>query len=505
MLRANIIANYLGQAYAAVSILVALPLYGSIWGAEALGVITFYVILNGWIFILSSGLSPILSRQIAIFKAARNLGSTKHFQVQRSLEVIFAVLTIVTFGAVFGLRQWVSEEWLNTDSVERLPEMMAVMAVALACRWGASLFFSGLVGLEKQVWLNGFNSVVISLRWFSLLAVSLLFEVSLYHFFITQAVVGIVELVCLTYVFYRESKMQIKFQIGEFVIYKSEVRELGPFAAGLMYSSFLWAWILNFEKTITSGALTMVEYGYFAFAAILANFILRLTQPINQAFLPRIIAAYSKRDGRVFRKTYATNCELVIMVGIASATVLLIVPFEVLFVVTGSEELAVYGSDLLAWMSLSAVSFLLTNLIYNFLLACGEMRLHVINQSIAFLVQVPLSYFLLDQFGVEVMLIGLAIVRLGHFLIYLVLIYGSFSILPGIRIGLALILWPVVGAMLAVLLLQTTGMLDNDPTRDERWASVGQLAVVSSIVFLSTLIFSNSTRKYVLGTKRFEH
>ena len=106
MLKRNLIANYAGQAWAALMGLAFVPLYIKYLGIESYGLIGFFVMLQAWLMLLDLGMAPTLSREMS-----RYLGGSCSRQtiwdLLRSIEYI-----ALGVACLFALVMWLCSGWL---------------------------------------------------------------------------------------------------------------------------------------------------------------------------------------------------------------------------------------------------------------------------------------------------------------------------------------------------------------------------------------------------------
>ena len=139
----NIAANYLGTAWATLIQIACVPLYIKYLGIEAYGLIGIYILLNVLSSLLDSGLTTVVVRELARFKAGAI--SIEHIRtLLRSIEFVFlglglANLITVTIGA-----RWIAENWLTTVSITVATVTYAfyLMGGLIAMRWFAGLYRS---------------------------------------------------------------------------------------------------------------------------------------------------------------------------------------------------------------------------------------------------------------------------------------------------------------------------------------------------------------------------
>ena len=163
-LRANTIANYLGQGWTGLMGLAFIPVYIRHLGPEAWGLIGFVAVLQAWFVLLDMGLTPAIHREFARFQAGAN--SAQHVRnLLRSFEVIYGSLAAGVVALVWLAAPFLSEHWLN---VRQLPlptvvQAVQIMSVVIASRMVEEVYRGVLLGLQRQVWLNGAQALLATL------------------------------------------------------------------------------------------------------------------------------------------------------------------------------------------------------------------------------------------------------------------------------------------------------------------------------------------------------
>jgi len=99
-MKANVIANYCGQAWRILMQLAFVPVYIRYLGIESYGLIGIFTLLLAWLTLLDVGMRPALFREMARFTAgAHNAQSIR--DLLRSVEIV--VVAIAAAGTVFGV------------------------------------------------------------------------------------------------------------------------------------------------------------------------------------------------------------------------------------------------------------------------------------------------------------------------------------------------------------------------------------------------------------------
>ena len=158
--RRNVMANFIGQGWSALIGIAFIPLYIRLLGIEAYGLVGVFAILQSWLTILDLGLTPTLSREMARFTAHGNDPDAVR-DLLRSVELIAGAMFVVVALAIGTLSRWLATEWLHFQalSTDIVVATIALMGLVIGFRLFEGVFRSGLIGLQRQVLLNGISVV----------------------------------------------------------------------------------------------------------------------------------------------------------------------------------------------------------------------------------------------------------------------------------------------------------------------------------------------------------
>lgn len=429
MLVRNTIANFVGQGYLILVGIIVLPMFLQFMGPEEFGMIGFFTLLNTWLQILTTGLSPTLARQVAVFQARDALHSTEFRHMLRSLEAIVLAAGLVITLAVFLAADWLQANWLNSSELD--PSLIrlciVVMGFISALRLGVMLYTSGMMGMERQVWMNGFNMASATFRFVGGLLVVLVVDDGIDTYFIYQALVSVVELLTLSMAFYgtqpRKARVNdpgLRFSIGS-------LRETLPFTLSVTYSAFLWLFVTQFDKILLSGVLTLEYFGYLSFVVVLANGVLRLAGPVNQAFLPRLTALVSQKQVQASERLYYDLTEFIAVLALSISFFIAVFSEQILFVLSDNEKLVVFGAEPLFWFAIGNGMMVLSSLFYTLQVAHGNLKLHVYQATISTAIQVPLMAYIALNHDVVTLGIAWFIIRFGIFFLMSLLVHHKFQ------------------------------------------------------------------------------
>ena len=142
-----------------------IPLYIKYLGIEAYGLIGLFALLQAWLSLLDMGMTPTLSREMARFTAGEN--STKSIRdLLRSIEIISIIIAISIMIFVWLISDWLASDWLKSDKIpnEIVAQAFSIMGVVAALRFVENIYRSTVIGLQKQVEYNVFNSIISTFR-----------------------------------------------------------------------------------------------------------------------------------------------------------------------------------------------------------------------------------------------------------------------------------------------------------------------------------------------------
>lgn len=425
-LRKNIIANYIGQFYNIIIGIVMVPFYLEYLGAEAYGLVGFFALMQSWMALLDMGLSPTLSREVAKIKSNSNDVEKLQFKnMLHSLEFVFIVISIVLSVSIVFFSDWIAQSWLHVGNlnVHSVAYCISLMGVIVGLRFLTTLYNSGIAGAEAQVWLNGANIVLNTLRFVAVLAVLHFIDKDIELFFEYQVMIGILTFFIFIFKFYK------LLDIGKFTIYFSyqNIKPIIPFAMGIAYTGGIWIFLTQLDKLLLSNILSLEEYGYFAIVALVANAIIQLMMPIGQALQPRIVSLLHQGKESEMLLLYRKATQFMAVFIFSVAGVIGVYSYELLYSWTGDIQASLWAKDILFWYVMGNAILAIGAFQYALQFAHGKMKMHVQYNTIVVIISVPLIYFTAYSYGalgVAMLWFGLRIVS---FFIWVPIVHHKFA------------------------------------------------------------------------------
>jgi len=475
----NAIANYVGKFYVIFIGIVILPLYMSYLGDEAYGLVGLFTVVQSWMQLLNMGLSPTLGREAAKAKVLQS-GFNKFYKILVSYELIFLVITLVVSLAGISLYDWLATSWLNIEKINTdvVGTCIALIFISAVVRFQTSLYRSGIMGLEHQIYVNKVDVFVVSLRFIGGLFLVAIITSDIIYFFVYQLVIACVELVVFRTKLFclvpTKEKSNYKF-------YRANVSSTLPFAMGVAYTASIWVLVTQVDKAILSSVLTLSEFGYYTLVALIVGGILQLSQPLAEALRPRLTALAEQGAEEELYRLYLFGTQLVAAITLSASFVIAFNSKALVFMWTGNETAASWAEEVLFWFALGNGLLAVGTFQYYLQFAYGKLKLHVLGSTISACIQIPVIAYAAIHYGA----IGAAKawfgVRLIFFLCWTPIVHSKF------RQGFHKI-WLLKGVLL-VSVLPFLIVLFSSPLVASFVARIDQLFLIAVIIFVS-LFFS---------------
>ncbi|MFT6915510.1 MAG: O-antigen/teichoic acid export membrane protein [Motiliproteus sp.] len=404
LIKKNIIANYLGNAWVSIIGFIFLPLYLFFLGAEAYGLVGFYLVLAGTVILFDLGIGATTTREFARLSENEH-ASESMLDIYRSLEVVVWGVSASISLIVIIFSSAITLHWLNADSLD---VDIATIAVKLM---GVSLFFqipltfynAALIGLQRQEKLNIFNAVFATLKWVG--GAILLWQISsrVDVFFGWQVFVIILNIFTIHRYFSGVFKIESRgrFRWGS-------IKSVWGYSIRVGGINILSIIIMQSDKIIVSLLLPLKQFAYYSLSWVIVGFLARLIGPVYNAFFPKFIQISDSNNNYELFKIYHLSCQLVSLAIIPASLMLAFFSFELIELWVKNSEIA---SDVRWVVALLAVGTMfngLMNIPYGLQLASGLTNLAFIINVFAVIFTVPAVYFLTSNYG----LIGAASVWL---------------------------------------------------------------------------------------------
>lgn len=374
----NVIANTIGKLWTALASIAFVPIYISLLGEEAYGVVTFFAVMQSVLNIMGVGLQKTLRREFANTNEVDVFAQNERkYKLLRSAELIYFVICgviifICTTGSSFIANQWLNYETLLPSDVSLT---ISLMGTSIGFQLVANLYLGCIFGLDYQGEANLLQVIWTSLKHVGVIAVLAIVSKSIIGFYTWNVIIDIIYCIVLR-LFVRNH-----IPIRQTCIWKlkdiSNLSSVWKYAAGLFLISVGSIFNTQIDKIVMSRYLPVVDCGAYNSTYHLASFASYVPTIIGTAIFSNIAGLIFKGERDEANKIFSSaNKKAVIIVSALSAYIA-VFSYELLFLWTGQ----VYADIMKTAAPLVIIGFALNafqQVPYDYLLASGNTKINQI-------------------------------------------------------------------------------------------------------------------------------
>jgi len=233
--------------------------------------------------------------------------------------------------------------------------------------------YGGLDGLQCQVLVNSILAIFATLQGVGAVAVLWLVQPTIQAFFLWQALVALTQVIVLRIALWRNLSSE---QNGKF---RGDVlKEIWRFAAGMTGISLVSTILMQTDKILLSKLLSLSDFGYYTFAAMVAAVLYRLITPVFTAYYPHLTELISKDDQKGLVRTYHQGCQFMAAAIFPSTLTLAFFSKEVLSLWVRDPGVIAHASLLVSLLVIGNTLHGLMHLPYALQLAHGWTKLSLL-------------------------------------------------------------------------------------------------------------------------------
>lgn len=394
--RLNLLANFAGVGWTALMQLAFVPLYIRFLGIEAFGLIGFYLTLQGALQVLDLGLSPTMNREMARY----SVGSEKPDEMRdfvRTLEVGYWAIGIALGAALVAASPFIAAHWIRADSLPRpiVRESVIIMGVMAALQWPLSLYYGGLMGLQRQGLSNGIKIVMTTVGAGGVVLVLWLVSRSITAFLLWHVFANAIHVSLVTLSLWRSlppSRRTPHFDPGL-------IRNVWHFAAGMSGITITGLILTQLDKVILSKLLDLRMFGYYMLATAVGNGLYVLILPVFNTVFPRFSTLAALGDEESLSSLYHRSAQLLAVLVLPVACLVAFFSFDILLSWTGNIDVARNAAPIAAVLVVGTSLNGLMNLPYALQLAYGWTTLGLRINVFLILILVPAIFLLTSYYG----------------------------------------------------------------------------------------------------------
>jgi O-antigen/teichoic acid export membrane protein len=395
MLRRNVIANFLGSGVNAVVGLLLIPVYINYMGIEAWGLVGLYATLTAVFGLMDFGLGLTLNRGLARLTVEEGTIAEQRNLV-RTLETVYWALAIAIAVLIFSLAGLIAESWLKFEHLPAatVTAVVRLMSLLAALQFPFALYQAALLGLQRQVLLNGILVAIALARGIGSVLVLALVSPAPVAYFAWQAIVTLAQTGWVSACVWRSIQGDTPPRFKRTIL-KAE----WSFALTVSLTSILGAILTQSDKILLSGLMPLAEFGYYTLAGTLASALWFIILPLNIALYPRFAQLTAGTKTRELVSVYHRSCQVMIVaLAPVSLTLILFAPTIVDIWLHGAAVPAHVSSTirlLVVGTTLNGIASLPLSL----QAAAGMPRLTMFTHLVMVPILVPLIVIMSSRFG----------------------------------------------------------------------------------------------------------
>jgi O-antigen/teichoic acid export membrane protein len=395
--KTNFFANMAGSGWSALIGLVCTPLYIRFIGMEGYGLVGFYFLLQVIIKIFDLGFSTTMNREMARYSVMPDkAGESRDFV--RTLEIGYwaagiLIGTVICVSAPFIASHWIKAGNIPAPEVRRAVTIMGVLA---AIQWPLSLYQGGLLGLQRQVLLNGIAIGAATLGGGGALLALWLVAPTVSVFFTWQIIIALAQTAVTTIALWRclpGRGNPPRFEPGL-------LRRTWRFTAGMGYITLTGLVLSQLDKAILSKLLPLEAFGYYVLAGVVAGGLSYVViGPMFNTIFPRFSSLVAEGEEKKLVEMYHGSTQVMAVLTLPAAAVIALFSPEILLLWTGSPEIARNAAMIVSLLVIGTALNGLMNLPYALQLANGWTRIGVTINTTFIIALVPAIVFLTTRYG----------------------------------------------------------------------------------------------------------
>lgn len=492
VLRKSVAANFGGNVCTGLMGLVFVPIYIRFMGIEAYGLMGIFTTLLGLFALLDMGLGKTLNRELARLAVQHDKARDMRDLV-RTLEIPYLVVGLLIAAMVVLGSRMIAYHWVNAKALSpgSVRTAIMLMGIGIAFQWPIGFYSGGLLGLQRQVLLNGINVGMAIFRALGAVLILWLVSPTVEAFFSWQIAVSATHLALIVVFLWRS----LPSCAGPARFRRELLVTIWRFAAGMTAISMTVTLLTQLDKVVLSRMLSLEAFGYYALANVVAMTLFRFIGPVDAAIYPQLTRFVQMGAVDDIVRLYHKGSQLVSVLIMPPALVVAFFSREILLLWTGSPETADRAHVLLSILVMGTALNCLTNVLpYALQLAHGWTRLALIVNAVSVLLLVPLMIVVTKWYGAVGAACVWLILNIGYIAVSIPIMHRRLLPAEMWRWYLVDVGVPFMAVVLVVGILRFT-----IPLPDSRIALGACIGAVSVLALGSAIVATPFTRNLLGG------
>lgn len=388
----NVLINFLGGAWAGISIVLSTPVFVAKLGLEGFGLIGFWQLLIYLSMVADLGLGAACARELARSEGRQDGGEHRRALFglfERPVLVIAGIMAVaLVLASGFIAHTWLSFSSFRNDEVERA---LRWLAISIAGQFLAAFYANALAGMQRMAAMNALQALNNGLRFLGGAGLAA-YTRDITSFFVFQAVIGVASAAV--------SRAALSRAMGP---HAGQPVDVGPlrqfmlFSGGMFFTAMCGALMSNADRLAVSKLLDGESLGRYSVALTATGLLQMLVFAFHRAFYPRFAQLHASGDTALLRKTYLNACVLLGAVLVPTGIIFLAFTPQVFTIWLGRTD----GVTELTSRVLM-LAFVLSGLLWlpaAYQQAAGRTRLHAGLMAVTLVLGLPLMVVCIQRWG----------------------------------------------------------------------------------------------------------
>ena len=387
-LRVNVITNFLSTAWSAILSIVFIPLYIKYIGPEGYGIIGLFTSIQVLLFLLDSGLSTTLNKELSRLSVLENTEQEMHDTV-RTLGRVYWSIAVAAGLLSLAVSPLLAKYWVHSSELSQntITYAFILLSISMVFQFPTGFYSGGIMGLQKQGILNLLRVVFATLKSVGSIFILMYVSSSILGFLVWFLVISILQAISFRYAlwyFLSRPGSNIK------AIYrKSILQQIWRFAAGLTVISLTSILLTQIDTIILSKILSLKQFGYYTLAYTIGSFLYMIVSPVSQSYFPKFSALITENKYDELVKVYHQSCQLVTILVLPFGLFLAIFSKELLLVWTHNSETVLNTYQLVSLVTLALTIHCLMFMPYMLCLAYKYTKLALYMNLMILAIMIP--------------------------------------------------------------------------------------------------------------------
>ncbi|MDN3658335.1 oligosaccharide flippase family protein [Ferruginibacter paludis] len=330
-LKANIVANFSGNGFMAVINLLFIPVYLKYIGSEGYGLIGVFASIQSILYILDSGLSTTLNKELAGLSSGVS-NKQRIVNLVKTLETVYWPVAILVGIIALAASWFLATSWVQAKglSEETVLHAFFILSITLVFQFPVGFYAGGLLGLQRHLLYNAVRVLFAIVKNIGAVLLLMYYSNSVIVFFTWNFIITVLTVLCYRFLLrglIAGDSFKAKFDLGE-------LKRVAKFSGGMAAISLSAILMLQADKVVLSKTILLADFGYYTIAVTLGMAVLQIVNPVAQSFFPKFsyLAALNKQDQ--LKETYHSCCQLVSIIIFPASLVIIFFTKEVLLLWT---------------------------------------------------------------------------------------------------------------------------------------------------------------------------